>query len=163
MEHAPVLEDMVKFLEVHKNGGPVKPIKLIDTSDRTPPLPIYISALYWGQEAPIKTEREYLGDNELILKVSARPPHWIPHDWRLDITYKGKPIIEHKRISRNNFNDNGQIFLQESFSEEEIKLLKSKKGAKFGVKARLADKLNDPRWKVPELIIIPENLTFTVK
>ena len=163
MEHAPVLEDMVKFLEVHKNGGPLKPIKLTDTSDRTPPLPIYISALYWGQEAPIKTEREYLGDNELILKVSARPPHWIPHDWRLDITYKGKPIIEHKRISRNNFNDNGQIFLQESFSEEEIKLLKSKKGAKFGVKARIADKLNDPRWKVPELIIIPENLTFTVK
>jgi hypothetical protein len=63
----------------------------------------------------------------------------------------------------NYFNDNGQIFLQESFSEEEIKLLKSKKGAKFGVKARLAHRLDDPRWKVPILIIIPENLTFTVK
>ena len=162
MEHDPVLEDMIKFLEVHKNGGPLKPIKLTDTSDRTPLLPIYVSALYWGQEAPIKIDREYLGDNDLILKVSAQPPHWIFHDWRLDITYKGKPIIEHKRMG-NYFNDNGQIFLQESFSEEEIKLLKSKKGAKFGVKARLADKLNDPRWKVPELVIIPEDLTFTVK
>lgn len=162
MEHRDVREDTIAFLKAHKNGGPLKPIKLTDTSDRTPPVPIYISALYWGQEAPITGAREHLGDNDLILKASPKPPFWIYQLYLLDITYEGKTIIKNKKMG-SRFNDHGQIYLQEIFSDEEIKLLKSKKGAKFGVKAKITPKLSDPRWKVPQLIIIPEDLTFSVK
>jgi len=162
LEHEPVVEDMIKFLEVHKNGGPLKPIKLTDTSDRPAPLPIHITDLYWGKEAPITGAREHLGDNDLILKASPKPPFWIYQLYLLDITYNGKTIIKDMEMG-SRFNDHGQVYLQEYFSDEEIKLLKSKKGAKFGVKARIAPKLSDPRWKVPELIIIPEDLTFSVK
>ena len=162
LEHEPVVEDMIKFLEVHKNGGPLKPIKLTDTSDRPAPLPIHITALYWGKEAPITVAREHLGDNDLILKASQKPPFWLYQLYLLDITYNGKTIIKDKEMG-SRFNDHGQVYLQEFFSDEEIKLLKSKKGAKFGVKARITPKLSNPRWKVPQLIIIPEDLTFSVK
>lgn len=160
--HTPVLQDMIAFLETHKKGGPLKPIKLTDTSDQKSPLPIYISALYWGQEAPITVAREHLSDTDLILKSSGEPPFWVKSDYRLDITYNGEPIITDKKMG-NLFNDHGQIFLQESFSPEEVKLLKSKKNARFGVKARLVPELADSRWKVPELIVIPQELTFSVK
>lgn len=162
-EHSPVLEDMIAFLEIHKNGGPLKPIKLTDTSDRKTPLPIYVSALYWGKKAPIKNGREYLGDNDLILKASAKPPFWVKTTYRLNIIYNGDIIIKDKRIN-GVFNDDGQIFLQEySFSEEELKLLKSKKNARFNVEAKIIPKLTDSRWKTPNLIIIPDDLTFSVK
>lgn len=162
IEHRDVREDIITFLKIHKNGGPLKPIKLTDTSDRTPPVPIYISALYYGQEAPIKNDREYLEDNDLILKASVRPPFWVKKTYLLDIIYKKEAIIKDKEIF-GVFNDSGQIYLQVNFSKEEVKLLKSKKNARFNVKARLKPELTDPRWKVPQLIIIPEDLTFSVK
>ena len=162
MEHEPILEDMITFLQAHKRGGPLHPIKLTDTSDRKSPLPIYISSLYWGKAAPITVAREHLGDTDLILKSSGEPPFWVKSDYRLDITYNGEPIIMDKKMG-DLFNDHGQIFLQESFSPEEVKLLKSKKNAHFGVKARLVPELADPRWKVPEIIVIPKDLTFSVK
>ncbi len=162
LEHEPVLEDMIKFLEVHKNGGPLKPIKLTDTSDRTPPVPIYISALYYGQEAPITLGRKHLRDNDLILKASGEPPFWVEDNYPLDIIYEKETIIKDKKIT-GIFYDKEQIYLQVHFSEEEVKLLKSKKNARFNVKARLEPKLADPRWKVPQLIIIPEDLTFSIK
>lgn len=164
LEHRDVREDTITFLKAHKNGGPLKPIKLTDTSDRIPPVPVYVSALYWGQKAPIKTGREYLEDNDLILKTSTRPPFWVKDNYILDVIYKKDVIIKDKEII-GVFNDKerGEFFLQAHFSDEEVKLLKSKKNAHFGVKVKLAPYLIDPRWKVPILIVIPENLTFTVK
>ena len=161
LEHKNIREDTIAFLKAHKNGGPLKPIKLTDTSDRIPPVPIYISALYYGQEAITKSKHKLLEDVDLILKASTIPPFWVVKTYRLDIIYKNEPIIKDKKISR--FDDNGQIFLQTHFSNEEVKLLKSKKNAHFGVQAKLIPDLVDPRWKVPELIIIPDNLTFTIK
>ena len=108
--------------------------------------------------------REYLEDNDLILKTSTRPPFWVKDNYIVDVIYKKDVIIKDKEII-GVFNDKerGQFFLQAHFSDEEVKLLKSKKNARFCVQAKLDPYLIDPRWKVPELIIIPENLTFSVK
>ena len=162
MQHRDVWEDRIAFLKAHKNGGPLKPIKLTDTSNRKPPVPIYISALYWGQEAPITVSREKLRDTDLILKASGELPFWVEDNYPLDIIYKNEAIIKNKQ-AKGVFYDKDQIFLQMHFSEEEVKLLKSKKNARFHVKANFLPELIDPRFKVPQLIIIPEDLTFSVK
>lgn len=98
----------------------------------------------------------------MILKASGEAPFWVKKTYLLDIIYEKETIIKDKKII-GIFYDSGQIYLQVNFSKEEVKLLKSKKNARFNVKARLKPELTDPRWKVPKLIIIPEDLTFSVK
>lgn len=151
--HEAVWEDQIEFLKLHKNGGSLRPITLTDTSDRPALLPIHITHLYLGLQAPIEQDREYLGNNDLILQTDKEAPYWIRYKstCQLDILQGTQIIIEGKRCNGIFETDDGYSFLQSTFSDEEMTLLKTQKSRTFGVRSHY-----------PEILEIPADLTFTI-
>lgn len=165
--HDRMLEDPIRFLQTHKNGGPLRPIPVTDTSAEPPILPIPVSGLYWGLEAPISKWREHLRENDLIIAVD-RYPSFVRHVCTVDITYQQKPIVKGYPIDMSIWPGN-PVFLGVTFNEEDLAILKSKKNAKFGIKISCPEKIPRQGGKTMQTIpfkewfVVPENLTFTVK
>ncbi len=150
--HEAVWEDEIEFLKKHIHGGSLQPITPTDTSDRPPLLPFRVTALYWGKEAPIKNEREHLGETDLILQTDKKNvPYWIRFrsTWKVDILHQGQPVLEDVPCRGGWFKEG---LLQMSFNDDELAKLRSYKDRTFSVRSHH-----------PEFLDIPENLTFTVK
>ncbi|MBO4675818.1 MAG: hypothetical protein J5601_07035 [Elusimicrobiaceae bacterium] len=150
--HEAVWEDQIEFLKKHINGGPLHTIVLTDTSSHPALLPIQIVHLYFGQQAPIYNDREYLKDTDLILKTNKELEFWMFYrNFRklleLDVV-QGENVILTKIQCSGGFNDN---FLQFHLSDEEVAKLKSYKNHTFFVHAH-----------DPEFLEIPEDLTFSI-
>ena len=73
MEHSPMTDDMISFLKQHIKGGPLRPIQLTDTSNYPSDIPVKVSKLFWGYDAPTACEREHLSATDLICKVRTCP------------------------------------------------------------------------------------------
>ena len=149
--HEAVWDDCIEFLRKHINGGPLRPITLTDTSGRPSKLPAHVTAVYWGKEAPIVNDREYLSDTTLTLKVDEKFVYWMMYKsvCEIDILHQGRPILE-------NISCRGgwpaEAFIEIPLTDEVVKQLSSYKDRTFSVRSHH-----------PEILDIPENLTFTVK
>ena len=159
LEHEWVTQDVIDFLNAHKNGGPLKPITPTDTSDRPAVLPIHVTKLYWGEDAkaaaPVDAH-QFVEKNELYLRVEKleKFPFWSHSPCGFDILYQGKVILEMKECPRSQFrNREKDIGLQAvSFSDENLAVLKKTGGKTFSLRSRY-----------PYVWDVPENLTFTIK
>ena len=150
--HEAIWKDQIEFLKKHIHGGPLQPMTLTDTSDRPALLPIKITRLYFGQQAPIKEEREYLNDTDLILETDQAIQYWMFYRsfrklLELDIM-QGKNVALTRIQCRGGF---GRKLLQFHLSEEEMKRLKVYKKRTFSVRAHN-----------PEFLDIPTDLTFSI-
>ncbi|MCQ2410899.1 MAG: alpha/beta hydrolase [Elusimicrobiaceae bacterium] len=150
--HEAVWSDQIEFLKKHLNGGPLHPITPTDTSDRPSLLPFRVTGLYWGKEAPVKSEREYLGETDLVLQVDKKDvPYWIGYKstWNVDILHQDQPVLEEVRF-RGGWLEDGLI--QVSLSDEDVAKLRSYKDRTFSMRSHH-----------PEILDIPADLTFTVR
>ena len=152
--HEAVWEDQIEFLKKHIHGGPLQPMVLTDTSNRPALLPIRVTHLYLGKQAPIEQDREYLGDSDLILQTNKDAPYWIRYKstCRLDIVQGDEKVLQGKSCNGIFETDKGFSFIQVGLSEEEMSLLRASKKHIFSVQSYY-----------PEILEIPSNLTFTVK
>lgn len=151
--HETIWQDEIDFLNKHLNGGPLKPIIPTDTSSYPALLPIRVNHLYFGKKAPIQKDREYLEDTDLILQTEQEAPYWIRYKnaCRLDILSDGEPVL-HKIFCRGIFaTDEGYSFLQVFLSTQEIEQLKQTGKKEFSVYSHF-----------PDILFIPENLTFKI-
>ena len=153
----PISEDTISFLKAHINGGPLKPIKLTDTSTRPQMLPLHVSRIYWGEEAKVIVPREvlqYLGKQEINLYVAGNFPFWArkPHTCKFDIITNGEAVLESK-VCSGVFNiSKTKHLVTISFSDEDMKSLSKNKKNVFTL-----------RSKFPKIWEVPSNLTFKIK
>lgn len=150
-EHEPVATDMIAFLQTHIHGGPLHPIVPQDTSVKPSWLPLKATALYWGQQAPFKHDREYLEDTDLIVEIPITHwRSWIRGACSFDIMQDGQVILPDVK-SRGAFSENQKKFLQISLDKQEVKRLKSMPERTFSL-----------RSNIPQVVAIPAELTFTI-
>ena len=116
-------------------------------------MPVSVSGLYWGQGAPLTHDREYLQDTDLLLQTRANIPFWIRYKstCRLDIEQNGQVVLADVSC-RGMFREEEHTYLQVSLSQEQAEKLRAYKDRMFSVRSHH-----------PEILDIPENLTFTVK
>jgi len=153
MEHDTVWQDEIDFLKQHIDGGPLAPITPTDTSDRPSILPVKVSQLYWGQEAPLTTDREYLEDTALLLQTRKKIPYWIRYEktCKLDIEQNSHRVLENIPC-RGLFHEPENTYLEVPFSDEQVRQLRAYKDRTFSVRSHY-----------PEILEIPAELTFTVR
>ncbi|MBO7191648.1 MAG: hypothetical protein J6V32_06135 [Elusimicrobiaceae bacterium] len=151
MEHTAMTADMVTFLRQHINGGALKPIKVTDTSNDPSDIPVKVSKLFWGYEAPAACERDHLSATDLIMQ-STYVPRGV--SCALDILHNGQVILTKPQNYCRGWlkNRKGDNYIQIHFSDEELAKLRSYKDRTFSVRSHH-----------PEILEIPENLTFTIK
>ena len=151
MEHSPMTDDMISFLKQHIKGGPLRPIQLTDTSNYPSDIPVKVSKLFWGYDAPTACEREHLSATDLIMQ-STYVPRGV--DCSVDILHKGQFALAKPRNYCRGWlkNRKGDNYIQIHFSDEELAKLRSYKDRTFSVRSHH-----------PEILDIPENLTFKVK
>ena len=153
MEHETIWQDEIEFLKKHMNGGPLQAIAPTDTSDYPSILPVRVTALYFGQEAPLTRDREYLSDTDLLLQTRKKIPFWVRYKQTCEFDIENNNHIVLTDIPcRGTFRESDHTYLQVLFSQDQIKQLRSYKDRTFSVRSHH-----------PEFIDIPENLTFTVK
>lgn len=152
VEHDGVWEDQIEFLKKHIHGGPLKPITLTDTSNRPALLPIKIIHLYFGQQVPIQSNREYLNDTDLILECNKMAPYWVSYEnaCKLDVLSQGKVVLSKLRCP-GQFEEKDKSFLQVRLTSEEAAKLKACKNCMFSV-----------RSYYPKIVEIPADLTFSI-
>lgn len=152
--HEAVWEDEIEFLNKHMHGGPLSAITPTDTSDRPALLPIYIKAIYVGQQAPITQDREYLNDTDLLLQTDKDAPYWVRYknacQW--NVLCGGREILSNLNCRGIFDTDKGYSFLQITLSDEEFSGLKQHADCVFSVRSHH-----------PEILDIPADLTFTVR
>ena len=152
--HEAVWEDEIAFLKKHIHGGPLSPIIPTDTSNRPALLPIHITAVYVGEQAPIQQDREYLHDTDLILQTDKEAPYWVRYkntcQW--DVLCAGQEILSDLNCRGMFEAEKGYSFLQITLSDEEMTKLKKQTACTFTL-----------RSNHPEVLEIPATLTFTVK
>lgn len=148
MEHNTVWQDEINFLKQHIKGGPLTPIELTDTSSYPSLIPVRISGLFWGQEAPLTNEREYLQDTDLILQ-GTRVPRGL-NRCAIDILHQQTVVLT--KSEEHCFGWLRQGYIQIYLSEDEVKKLKSYQDRTFSVRSHH-----------PEVLEIPADLTFTVR
>ncbi len=161
LEHDWVKQDVIDFLNIHKSGGPLKPITPTDTSDRPSVLPIHVTKLYWGYQAKEVLSPElhqYVGENEVNMRVEGKSkfPFWARYidSCGFAVLYKGEVILENVRCG-GQFNDtekNNFKLQTVRFSDEDVKTLKKTGGKTFSLRSRF-----------PKVWDVPEDLTFTIK
>ncbi len=149
--HEAMTDDMISFLKQHINGGPLKPVTLTDTSHEPSIIPVKVSQLFWGYDAPAACEREHLSATDLIMQ-STYVPRYV--DCSVNILH-GEQLVLEKPQNRcfgwtGNRRENN--YIQIHFSKDELAKLRSYKNRTFSVRSHH-----------PEILEIPENLTFTVK
>lgn len=149
--HEAVWEDQIEFLKKHISGGPLRAIIPTDTSDRESSLPLHVTALYWGKAAPIVNDRQYLGENDLMLQADREIPYWVPYKstCEVDILQGAAPVLKEVGC-KGSFPE--ERFIQIRLSEQALQQLRLYKDRTFNVRSHY-----------PEILEIPENLTFTVK
>ncbi len=151
-EHEPVQQDMISFLKKHMKGEDFHPIVLTDTSDKPEWLPLQVSGLYWGKQTPLTQDREYLGDTDLMLEVpAASVPFWLRFVCVVDLLQGDKTVLEGLPV-RGIFSEKDSSFLQIPVSPAQAGLLKGHSKPVFSVRSR-----------IPEVLVIPEDLTFAVQ
>ena len=154
MGHHFMVEDTVQFLRNNMSGRPLKPITPTDTSSWPAPLPLRVSALYWGYEAPLTHDEEHLSNTDLTLKTQKSPMSdwvWKQGNCRVDILRQGKEIIHNKRCNGFFTEEDFNLF-QVRFSADEIAKLKDTGKSTFNVRSHF-----------PEIVDIPKDLTFTLR
>lgn len=154
-------QDVIDFLNAHKNGGPLKPTVLTDTSDRPSVLPIHVTKLYWGNEAKKVLSPElhqYVREKEVNMRVEGKSkfPFWAHYknSCGFDVLYNGEIILEAVRCG-GHFNDTEKNNFQlqtVKISDEEMAVLKKTGGKTFSLRSRY-----------PKIWDVPETLTFTIK
>ncbi len=156
VDHAPIHEDIITFLKVHLNGGPLKPIALTDTSTRPTMLPLHVTKIYWGEEAKSiipEKEWQYLGTEEINLYVAGTFPFWgwKAHNCRFDVLADGIIVLENKPC-RGMFTiaDDAHL-VTVPFSNEDMQLLTKNKATTYTLRSRF-----------PKVWEVPSDLTFTV-
>ena len=151
VDHASVHEDMVAFLKQHFRGGPLRPIALKDTSDWKLALPGHVSKLYFGLKAPVP-DTVYLEEFDLILQ-STPVPRGI-NGCEIDILHEGKKVVTVLQKHCTGWlgrSRKGSSFIQIHLSDEQVTKLKSYKNRTFSVRSHH-----------PEILDIPQNLTFSI-
>ena len=158
--HKPVTEDMIAFLQLHRDGGPLKPFTPTDTSmEKEKTLAIDTSGIdkisvtdaVWGGEALPEHLREMLGPNVLILKANGNVSATNIAPYTVNVFDKENKILVLK--SNGSVPEGKSILLLYSLREGDFLRLSSKnKKRKFTLRA-----------KYPEYLDIPANLTFTVR
>ncbi len=153
MGHKFMTYDAVKFLEANKNGGSLITVTLTDTSGWEPALPLKVTALYWGENAPLTHDQKYLNANDLTMKV--QKSHMTSWVWkqkkcRVDIRQDGKNIISNKTCG-GEFSEKDFNLLQIRFSDDELAQLKNASKRIFTVHSL-----------EPKILEIPENLNFKI-
>ncbi len=150
-EHEAMTADMIAFLKKHLNGGPLKSISLTDTSNEPSIIPVKVSELFWGYDAPAACEREHLLSTDLIMQ-STYVPRGV--NCSVNVLHEGKLVLEkpQDRCFGWTGNRKGDNYIQIHFSEDELAKLRSYKDRTFSVRSHH-----------PEILEIPEKLTFTVK
>ena len=156
VDHESIPKDTIAFLKAHKDSGPLKPIKLTDTSSRPQILPLHVSQIYWGNEAkgivPQKA-LQYLGKQEIKLYIEGNFPFWAhkSRNCKFDIIANGKVILENKPCG-GVFNISKEKHLVTvSFSDEDMKSLSRNKKNVFTL-----------RSKFPIIWEVPSDLTFKI-
>lgn len=161
VEHAWERQDVIDFLNAHKNGGPLKPITPTDTSSKPSRLPIKVSKLYWGNEAKKALSaqlHQYVEEQTVNMRID--DPHKLPF-WagyrascEFDVLHEGRVILENV-VCRGKFNDtekNNFKLVTVRFSDEDMAVLKKSGGRTFSLRSRY-----------PKIWDVPEDLTFTIK
>ena len=154
--HDWVKQDVINFLNAHKNGGPLKPITPTDTSDRPSKLPIHISKLYWDDEAKkvlAPAVHQYLGKNDLLMYIKGHNsiPFGAQNTCKFDVLYKGQVVLS-KRCPTHEFNEQDFEMQGLRFSDEDVAALKNTGGRTFSLRSHY-----------PKIWDVPEDLTFTIK
>ena len=159
LDHEWVKQDVINFLNTHKNGGPLKPITPTDTSSRPSQLPIHVTKLYWGDEAKkdLSSAQQYVGKQDVYMRVEGDDsmPHWAwhPQTCAFDVLYQDKMIIENIKCVKSIFYDRENHFSLQTvrFSDEDMAALKKTGGHTFSLRSRY-----------PKVWDVPETLTFTI-
>ncbi len=149
-------QDVINFLNAHKNGGPLKPITPTDTSDRPAILPIKVTKLYWGDEAKKILQPhvyQYLRKNSLYMYVKGRKsiPR-IQSACKLDVLHQGQVVLANKTCPVDLFNETDFTLQGLPFSDEDMAALKKTGGRTFSLRSHY-----------PQIWDVPESLTFTIK
>ena len=151
-EHRPIPEDMILFLRTQLSGGPLRPIVPKDTSNEPDVFPLRAKGLYWGQAAPVKHDREHLGDTDLLVLIKGKEYRdWVRSSCTFDIIQDGQVLVSDLR-SHGVFNSGDAHFLQATVNEEDAAKLRARKKKTFQVIA-----------KPEQILVIPEMLTLTVR
>ena len=151
-------QDIIDFLNVHKNGGPLKPITPKDTSVYPALLPIPVTKLYWGHEAKEVVEadeEQYVGTQEVNLLSNKKIFFWARYknSCAFDVLYQGKTVLENVLCGGRFTYPSRKIWLQTvPFSDEDMKVLKKTGGKTFSLRSRY-----------PKIWDVPKTLTFTIK
>ncbi len=153
MEHETIWQDEIEFLKKHIHGGPLQSTVPTDTSEYPSILPVRVTALYFGQDVPLTHDREYLSDTDLLLQTRKKIPFWVRYEQtcKLDIE-NNNHIVLTDIPCRGMFHESDNTYLQVPLSQEQAEQLRSYKDRTFSVRSHH-----------PEILEIPENLTFTVK
>ncbi len=152
--HEAVWADEIEFLKTHINGGPLRPITLTETSTRTSLLPIRIVALYFGQQAPIQEDREYLQDTDLILQTDKEAPYWVRYKnaCSFDVLCGNKEIVSGLSCDGMFDTEKGYDFLQIHLSSEQTALLKEYADCDLSVRSHY-----------PEILLVSPDVTFKLR
>ncbi|MBO7191647.1 MAG: hypothetical protein J6V32_06130 [Elusimicrobiaceae bacterium] len=156
--HQPVTKDVLAFLQLHRDGGPLKPFTPTDTSgmqEKTSDISgankISVTKAVWGNDSLPEHLRNVFGPNILILEAKGEIPINKYDPYKVNIFDKKNKILVLK--SNGSVSDDNHTLLLYALREGDFLRLSSKnKKRKFTVRA-----------KHPEILDIPENLTFTVK
>lgn len=153
MGHEAVWQDEIDFLKQHIAGGPLRPIVLTDTSDLPALLPVAVKQLYFGLQAPITQDREYLAPTDLILQTAKEAPYWIRYktNCRLAVLADKEVILPEIGCQGMFDSDKDESFLQVHLSGESITRLKQTGKHTFSVQSH-----------EPDILYIPADLTFTI-
>ena len=159
LEHEWVKQDVIDFLNTHKNGGPLKPITPTDTSDRPSKLPIHVSKLYWEDEAKkvlVPDLYQHMKERELYMRVEGHGnlPFWADSEYTcaFDVLYKGKTVLENLPCAASQFYPKEFSLQTVRFSDEDLAALKKTGGRTFSLRSHY-----------PQIWDVPEHLTFTIK
>ncbi len=151
-EHEPIQQDIIAFLKMHLQGGPLRPLTLTDTAGNPAWLPLQVSQLYWGRQTPLTHDKEYLRDTDLMLQVPGdHMPFWVRFAVAVDIIQNGEVVLSGLPV-RGFFEEENGFFLQVPVDAEEAKELKTKSSSVFQVRSAL-----------PEVLHIPAELTVQIK
>ena len=148
--HKPVTKDVIAFLKMHINGGPLQPFIPTDTSDQKPQL-VQVVRAAWGNEPnlPDEVKKHWGEEKNLILQTRATSPTWVYRTYgQIElIDEKGEVIAQPK--NQGSVSDGKQSFLGFRLPYQDYKRL-------LGNKLRI-------RAIFPEMLEIPADLTLIAK
>ncbi|MGN0025172.1 MAG: hypothetical protein ACI351_07065 [Candidatus Avelusimicrobium sp.] len=153
MGHLTMPQDTALFLQQNQNGGSVKRITPTDTSSQPAPLPLRVSDLYWGTQAPLIHDKKYLKLTDLTMKIQkSYMTHtvWQQKRCSVDVLQGDREILYDKRCNGVFWGNNFDL-LHITFSSEEVAKLKATGKSTFRLRSHAS-----------KIVDIPGELTFTI-